>query len=71
VLALVLACYGLGLSSLFDSLIGLRLTLRIAIAAALVAVPGLLMGTFVPAGVRRAQAVGPGLVAWASTGQPR
>jgi predicted membrane-bound spermidine synthase len=64
VLAAVLTSYGLGLSPLFAALIGLPLPVRVAIAAALVAVPGLLMGTFVPASVRAASALGPGMVAW-------
>jgi predicted membrane-bound spermidine synthase len=63
-LAGLLFVYGLGLSPLFSALIGLPLTVRIAIAAALVAAPGLLMGTFVPASVRAANAMGPGMVAW-------
>lgn len=60
----VLAAYGLGLSPLFNALIELELPLRIAIAAVLVALPGLAMGTYVPAGVRVANTLGPGLVAW-------
>lgn len=64
-LAAVLTLYGLGLSPTFAALIGLDVTVRVAIAAALVAVPGLLMGTFVPAGVRTANAIGPGVAAWA------
>ncbi len=63
-LAAVLAIYGLGLSSMFGALIQLALPVRIAIGALLVSVPGLLMGSFVPAGVRVASATGPGLVAW-------
>lgn len=63
-LAVLLAIYGLGLSPLFGALIGLPLTVRIAIAAALVAAPGFLMGTFVPASVRAASDLGPGMVAW-------
>jgi spermidine synthase len=63
-LTVVLALYGLGLSALFGALIGLPLPGRIAIAAALVALPGLVMGTFVPNGVRTANSIAPGLVAW-------
>lgn len=64
VLAALLFVYGLGLSPLFGALIGLPLPMRIAIAALLVAAPGLLMGTYVPASVRAANAMGPGMVAW-------
>ncbi len=60
----VLVLYGLVLSSLFAALIDLVLPLRIAIAAVLVAIPGVAMGTFVPAGVRVANSLGAGLVAW-------
>lgn len=63
-LAALLAVYGLALSPLFGALIGLPLPVRIALAAILVALPGLLMGTFVPASVRAASALGPGMVAW-------
>ncbi|HEY4178253.1 MAG TPA: hypothetical protein VGM90_15505 [Kofleriaceae bacterium] len=63
-LAFVLVLYGLILSPLFGALIGLPLAGRIIIAAILVALPGFVMGTFVPAGVRAADAVAPGLVAW-------
>lgn len=63
-LAALLTLYGLFLSPLFGALIGLGLPLRIAIAAALVAAPGLLMGTFVPTAVRLATPHGPALVAW-------
>ncbi|MEZ4358554.1 MAG: hypothetical protein R3B48_00120 [Kofleriaceae bacterium] len=63
-LAAILALYGAGLGALFDALIGLPLPARVGIAAALVAAPGALMGTFVPAAVRAASALGPGMVAW-------
>lgn len=63
-LAAMLAVYGLALSPLFGALIGLSLPLRIALAVLLVAQPGFLMGTFVPASVRAANALGPGMVAW-------
>ncbi|MFN0247917.1 MAG: hypothetical protein ACKV2T_13595 [Kofleriaceae bacterium] len=60
----ILVVYGLGLSTVFDALIGLPLPARVAIAAVLVALPGLVMGTFVPNGVRTADSIAPGLVAW-------
>jgi hypothetical protein len=60
----ILAVYGLALGSIFDALIHLALPLRIPIAALLVSLPGLAMGTFVPAGVRVAGSFGAGLVAW-------
>ncbi len=63
-LTTILVIYGIGLSSAFDALIGLPLPARVAIAAVLVALPGLAMGTFVPAGVRTADSIAPGLVAW-------
>lgn len=63
-LATILVLYGLFISSVFGALIGLPLPARIAIAALLVALPGFVMGTFVPAGVRTADAIAPGLVAW-------
>jgi hypothetical protein len=65
VLASVLGIYALALTPLFHALIGLVLPLRIALAALLVLVPGLLMGTLLPTGVRTANALGPDLVAWA------
>lgn len=63
-LTVILTLYGFGLSTAFDALIGLPLPARIAIASVLVALPGLVMGTFVPNGVRTADSIGPGLVAW-------
>jgi spermidine synthase len=60
----ILLVYGIGLSTVFDALIGLPLPARVAIAAVLVALPGLAMGTFVPNGVRTADSIAPGLVAW-------
>jgi hypothetical protein len=41
------------------------LPLRIVIAAILVLLPGLFMGALLPSGVRRANALSPGLVPWA------
>ncbi len=63
-LVVILALYGVVLGSIFDALIQLALPLRIVIAALLVSLPGLAMGTFVPAGVRVAGSFGAGLVAW-------
>ncbi len=66
-LAVVLALYGIGLSSIFGALIHLPLVVRMVIATVLVSLPGLLMGSFVPAGVRVASAHSPnapGLIAW-------
>ncbi len=63
-LTAILVVYGIGLSTLFGALIGLPLPARVAIAALLVALPGLAMGTFVPNGVRTADSIAPGLVAW-------
>ena len=60
----ILLVYGIGLSTVFGALIGLPLPARVAIAALLVALPGLVMGTFVPNGVRTADSIAPGLVAW-------
>ena len=64
-LAAVLLVYAFALGPLFHALIGLVLPLRIAIAAALVLVPGLFMGTLLPMGVRSANALGPEVVPWA------
>jgi spermidine synthase len=64
VLALVLALYGLLLGPLFHALLGLPLGVRIPIAVVLVFVPGLLMGALMPSGVRAANALGTGTVAW-------
>ena len=61
----VLSLYALGLGHLFHALIGLVLPLRIVIASLLVFAPGLLMGALLPSGVRRANALHPGLVPWA------
>ncbi len=63
-LIVILTIYGLVLSSMFGALIGLPLPARVVIAAVLVALPGLVMGTFVPNGVRTADSIAPGLVAW-------
>ncbi len=64
-LAVLMIGYGLGLGALFQALLGLPLTARVAIAALLVALPGLLMGSLLPSGVRTANALGPDVVPWA------
>lgn len=63
-LVVVLGGYALALTPLFNALIGLPLGARVAIAIGFVTLPGLGMGTFVPRGVRTANAIGSGLVAW-------
>ncbi|HEX7508558.1 MAG TPA: hypothetical protein VF550_17425 [Polyangia bacterium] len=63
-LTVVLALYGLLLSPLFHALLGLPLELRIPIAVVLVFLPGLLMGALMPNGVRAANDLGTGTVAW-------
>jgi len=65
VLTVLMIIYGLGLGPMFHALLGLPLAARIAISAALVALPGLLMGALLPSGVRAANALGPDLVPWA------
>ena len=64
-LTVVLALYGLLLSPLFHALLGLPLGLRIPVAVVLVFLPGLLMGALMPNGVRAANDLGTGTVAWA------
>ena len=63
-LAAVLALYAVLLSPLFHAFLGLPLGVRIPIAVVLVFIPGLLMGTLMPAGVRTANELGTGTVAW-------
>jgi hypothetical protein len=63
-LAAVLALYGLLLGPLFHALLGLPLGVRVPIAVVLVFIPGLLMGALMPSGVRVANALGTGTVAW-------
>jgi hypothetical protein len=63
-LAVLLALYGLLLNPLFHALLGVPLAIRIAVAAVLVAAPGLLMGMLLPSGVRVAQSLGAGVVPW-------
>lgn len=60
----VLLLYAVGLGPLFGASLGLPIAARIAIAVALVAPVGILMGAFLPLGVRTANAHGAGLVAW-------
>jgi spermidine synthase len=64
-LAVLMSLYGFGLGPLFQALLGLPLGARVAIAALLVALPGLLMGSLLPSGVRLANALGPDVVPWA------
>jgi spermidine synthase len=63
-LAIVLLVYGLLLGPLFHALLGLPLYLRVPVAVVLVFIPGLLMGALMPSGVRAANALGTGTVAW-------
>jgi hypothetical protein len=63
-LAVLLAVYGFALTPLFHALLGIPLTARIAIAVVLVALPGVLMGALLPSGVRVANSLGSGTVAW-------
>jgi hypothetical protein len=63
-LAAVLALYTVLLSPLFHAFLGLPLGARIPIAVVLVFIPGLLMGTLMPTGVRTANELGTGTVAW-------
>jgi hypothetical protein len=64
-LGAVLLLYALLLGHLFHALVGLVLPIRIVIAAVLVLIPGLLMGSLLPTGVRRTNLVAPELVPWA------
>ena len=64
-LAVLLLLYALALTPLFHALLGLPLAVRVVVAIILIAPPGILMGTFLPTGVRVATATGPDLVAWA------
>jgi len=63
-LAGVLALYALILTPLFHALLGIPLVARILIAVVLVSGPGLLMGALLPSGVRVANEMGRGTVAW-------
>jgi spermidine synthase len=63
-LAVVLAVYALVLTPLFHALLGIPLVVRILIAVVLVSGPGLLMGALLPTGVRVANEMGRGTVAW-------
>jgi predicted membrane-bound spermidine synthase len=64
-LAVLMTGYALGLGPIFQALLGWPLEARIAIAAVLVALPGLLMGALLPTGVRTANQLGAELVPWA------
>jgi hypothetical protein len=64
-LAILMTIYALGLGPLFHVLLGWPLPARIALAAVLVALPGLLMGSLLPTGIRTANAIGPEVVPWA------
>ena len=63
-LAGLLALYAVILTPLFHALLGLPLVARILIAVVLVSGPGLLMGALLPSGVRVANEMGRGMVAW-------
>ena len=60
----VLALYAVVLTPLFHALLGIPLGIRITIAVVLVSAPGLLMGALLPSGVRVANELGRGTVAW-------
>ncbi|MBI4511599.1 MAG: hypothetical protein HY698_18335 [Deltaproteobacteria bacterium] len=64
-LVVVLLLYAVSLRPLFHAMMGLVLPARIAVAAVLVLIPGLLMGALLPSGVRTANALGADLVPWA------
>jgi len=64
ILAGLLALYALVLTPLFHALLGIPLEARIFIAVVLVSAPGLLMGALLPSGVRIANELGRGTVAW-------
>jgi hypothetical protein len=55
----------LGLSSLFNALLGIPLAARIGLAVVLVAALGVPMGTLLPLGVRTASSYGGEMVPWA------
>jgi hypothetical protein len=63
-LAIVLGIYAFSLTHVFHLLLGIPLAARIAIAVVLVFIPGLLMGALLPSGVRTANSLGQGIVAW-------
>lgn len=63
-LSVVLIGYAVGLAPLFRQMLGLPIGGRIALAALLIALPGLLMGALLPIGVRAANLVARDLVAW-------
>ncbi len=61
----VLLVYVVMLPALFHSLLGQPLGVRVPLTVALVALPGILMGTLLPSGMRVALAFDERLVAWA------
>jgi hypothetical protein len=65
ILGAVLAVYAVVLTPLFHALLGIPLEARIFLAVVLVSVPGVLMGALLPSGVRAANELGRGTVAWA------
>lgn len=65
VLAVLMVLYALALEPLFHALLGWPLAARIALSVVLVALPGLLMGSLLPSGVRAANALGTEVVPWA------
>jgi spermidine synthase len=65
VLAAVLLVYAAGLGPLFNALLGLPISGRVAISMLLVAMLGVLMGVMLPLGVRIANGFGRDTVAWA------
>ncbi|MCB9561794.1 MAG: hypothetical protein H6709_19045 [Kofleriaceae bacterium] len=64
-LGVLMVIYGLALSPLFHALLGLPLGGRVVLAVLLIALPGLLMGSLLPSGVRAANALGTEVVPWA------
>jgi spermidine synthase len=61
----VLLIYAFALTPLFHALLGAPLAVRIFLSVLLVFVPGVLMGTLLPSGVRVANQLGAGTVSWA------
>jgi hypothetical protein len=64
VLAAVLVLYAFTLTPVFRALLGLPLAGRVVVSLVLVFIPGLLMGALLPSGVRVADELGRGTVAW-------
>ncbi|MBX5482916.1 MAG: hypothetical protein IRZ16_13905 [Myxococcaceae bacterium] len=63
-LSALLIVYLLALGPLFSALLGLPVGVRIALGAVLIALPGLMMGTLMPVGVRTALGYHADLVPW-------